>query len=135
MEMTEVAERLLSDGRVADREVDSIETMLKTAYSSPAAWGFAALVPVAAVAVLVDYARGRRQEPFDGLPAHLKTDANRFMRLSTVSVLANSPLAALIFVVEMLVAILLFLPLGAVLCELMQVVQLGSNLRTHHRHA
>jgi hypothetical protein len=136
MEMLELGERLLADHRLRDDEAKAVETGIAYAYSSWIAWAFVVGLPVAAIATIIDRVRGR-ENPLSCGERDLQNDLNRFLRLATVSLLANSPLAAFLFVIVFVACSILFLPIGNAVQEMMRVLslaQLGERFRHRIAH-
>lgn len=140
MRMAEKGEELLNTERLPDHMVIHIETSMNNAYCTFCAWAVVFALPFAAVAVVLDKVKGR-PDPFSDVPADLREGVDQFAMLSFVSTLANSPLAALLFAMEFVVLLVLWIPAGRLARELFSVRDVLANLihsnklPWHHNHA
>lgn len=134
MEMVELGGKLLSDSRLPEEDAMLIESALEHNFSSWRAWLFVLILPLAVIAAIIDTVRGS-STPFGKIPVDLRSDVGRFIRLSTVTVLSNSPLAAFLFVLILTTATMLFFPVDKAMRELMRSLAVRSDFYRHHTPA
>jgi hypothetical protein len=138
LDMASVGEDLLQDDRLSPDQKRSVESRLNKAFSTPKAWMYAALATPAAIATLVDYCKGRKDYA-SSMPDDLRASWVRFSMASLVSILGNSPAAALLLVLQTILFGVLFVPLGRFMRELLRVTDVVSNHIEHdnsrHNHA
>ena len=95
LEMVRIAESILCDPNVSDRDKDRIDHLLDTSMS----FKVVALIPIAVVAVIIDCILGRvESEPANDDPRFIKVSLRYF-----VSVVGSNPLLGVIAVAFILV--------------------------------
>ena len=126
MRLLSVGNKILDSEDLSDYARRHVEASLDSAYSTAAAWGVAFLMPFAVASTVYDEIVGKRTDAMlGGVNPSLQSDAKLFCLLWFVSVVANSPIAAIIVVVELFVSLVLWLPVTKVLMHTARTV---SNL-------
>lgn len=127
MRLADLGAARLADEKLSDRMRSRIEFQLDNAYNGRIAWGLVILMPYAAVRSLIESFVGKEKAERGD------SDYSAIMLLSTISVFATSPIAAVLFLIEMLVLGLLFVPLGAALRTMENTLERAEGT-LQHRH-
>jgi hypothetical protein len=128
LELAETGETLIADETIPADYRDSIELILHLAYSAGAAWMLVAAYPYVSLKML---RRSQdRNDPLAGLSAEKRRALSFVIRVGTISIFANSPLAAFIFMLE----ILLFRPIGRTMRQAIKLIDSSKHSRWHWSH-
>ena len=125
-------EDALADDQLSERYKEELRFIARNLFSRKAAWLIVIMLPIAAVSHLVSHALGRKDEVRSSPNA--AESARGLIMNGVFLMLANSPLAAFIFLVEAMLVIL-FSPLMNVLrLTVDQMDELvGSGLSRNNR--
>ncbi|MDO8422316.1 MAG: hypothetical protein Q7S99_09145 [Parvibaculum sp.] len=134
MRLADQGRDLLDSGVLAGHDEELVEAALDRAYSTWGAWAHVILMPFAAVVVTFEMLL-RRPDSLDQYPKDVRDRISKFGIFSTISVMANSPLAAALLILELAILAIFFVPLGR-LAHAMGVAQerLQSVLWDHHNN-
>ena len=102
---------------MTEDDEEGIEIALDCTYSAWVAWARVIVAPVAVVGVAVMFLLGRKSD-FEQYPEETRKKLSRFTLLASISDMANSPLAAVIFLLELLIVVVLFIPLDRLAYEM-----------------
>jgi hypothetical protein len=141
MSTVALANSLCDDEGIPAAFADNVESAVSGMYSSSRAWLFVFAMPIAMAVGIYRHIVGGRDTTLDGIPVNKRPSAQLVITLTFVSTLVNCPLATILFAIQFLVFVILFLPVGSALRELLAIsastdTALESMLARHHmRHA
>jgi hypothetical protein len=133
LEMAAMGERLLAEPELSERDARLLETQLSVAYSGIGPWIFVVMTPFAAIRTAYLILTGARK-PADSSPHRLVRELNIVERRALISMMANSPVAAVIYVSELIVLMLLMIPLGVLRIETIRLLDRSAKAVQHSRH-
>jgi hypothetical protein len=117
LHIAELGETLLADPRMPVLHRKRIEHELNYTFSLPRAWLCVFIVPVAAVLAFRDKVLDRNVDPIADVPQDLRPNLRYFCALTVVSTIGNSPLVAVLVLIEVTLCLVTWLPLGTLLRE------------------
>lgn len=128
--------KVVKSGRASKELVARLETQLDSIYSSWSAWQMAVMAIFVVFVVLPirklrhAFSGEKDRSYLDDIPDSIRSDVDRFDSCWMLATVANSPIAAAIFVFASLIGV-------AVLGSLMALTKVISSSapRLHHRHA
>jgi hypothetical protein len=111
MRLADLGRDLLAEPSLDDASRARVQFQLDHAYNGYIAWAFVVSFPVAAVRSLIDSFTGKKNED----SSSFKSDLTAITTLATLSVFATSPIAAVLFIAEMAIFAVLWIPVGSAL--------------------
>lgn len=115
-----------------------IEYSLDRAYSPASAWLIAFATPIATVLAVRDLVLMRQNDGLADIPTELRADMRLFCVLSVTTTVGNSVGASVLFALQIFLSMILWLPVGTVLRELMQttfnVEQMSARVTSNLGH-
>ena len=127
MRLAELGAERLADHSISDRDRSRIEFQLDNAYNGRIAWALVLLFPFFAARSLVESFIGVERSEASG------SDDTAIMLLATMSVFATSPIALALFMIELLVFAVLFVPLGRSLRSMAGTLERAEDTIHHKR--
>lgn len=133
MELVERAEKLLHHKDLAEEDRKWIEYSLDHVFSTRAAWTLALLILPLSVAMRVkSFVTGKKKVRAAQQPH--RREIVEFIRVTVMVVLANSPLAFIVFVIALFLAQMLMLPAkAAVALAVQKSSEHGHHDAMHHQ--
>jgi hypothetical protein len=131
LELARVGTRLIAAPGMPGPVKTMVGAALDHAYSSWVAWAHVFALPVAVVLTVRDALTGRKDPDFENVPADSRPELSLFCALSTVSTLANSPLAFALFALEVLVCMVLWMPIGVLMHQTARMTVAFEEAREH----
>jgi hypothetical protein len=131
-ELADEGEALIADESIPEDIRLDVESVLDRAFSNGAAWLIVVLFPYAAVLAL--FSGPASQSALDSLPVKVRGKIMAVMRKGLFCVLSNSPLAFLIFVLEVLLLACLYVPVGIGARRAIHFLS-GASRNDHNHHA
>jgi len=129
--LAERGERLLAEPTLTEGDARVLRYALDHAYSSGMAWRFVWVVPIAGFLLLVRRLRGKPAPSGPTSGGALRGQLIEVTNRATLSTLSNSPLAALIVFIEIVIGVILMVPLRPLLDEIQSLLTHDDN---HHHH-
>jgi hypothetical protein len=138
MAISNLADNLCEDHEIPDAVAARVDNLVDHMYSGARAWLYTVLMPAAMVLGIYRKITGLCDASLDCVPAKKRPAVQVITGLAFISTLLNSPLAALLFVIQFLIYVILFLPIGSLLAELLamstSIENVELSIRSKHLH-
>ena len=129
--MADRGEKLLAEDRLPSFHAKQTRFVLDHAFNGWMPWLIVILAPIAAILYL---GRWNREPPLDD--EDLSDRYNRVQTVAVISVFAHSPMAAVLFVIELIIMILLTFQIGVVTTTVQSLIsQIEKQTAFRHRSA
>lgn len=128
LELAAMGEQLLQAPELDPKDADLVQTQLRMAYSGLGPWVFVIVMPFAAIGFVAMRLLGRRSKP-TSTPHALRRELSIVGNRALLSMLANSPIAAILYLMETVLIVILMIPANILYAETARLVGRAND---HH---